>query len=321
MKKVLFLRKKLAGENSMEELAYNLVKHIPDMELCVLPHYSTTIKGMIKNSIYACKHQGDVNHIFSIRESYLSLFIGGRKIVTCHDVGTLKSLSFCGQIAARLLWLYLPSFFWNVCTCISQQTSDELSAIIPWRKKNIRIVPNPVNPMFVYTPKLFGNPPVILHVGTARRKNLLNVIKALKGLNCKLVIVGILFPEQQEALNCVSYPYEVYSDLSTESLVEQYVKADIISFPSSYEGFGMPAIEANTVGRVLVAGDIPVLHEVAQDAACFVNPSDVSMLHKSFERIINDEEYRNELCKKGYLNSKRFSIEKLSRQYMLLYKK
>ena len=319
MKKVLFLRKKLKGQNSMEELAYTLVKHIPGLELCVLPCYSTSFIGMIKNSIYAYKHKGDVNHIFSITDAYLCLVLPGRKIVTCHDVGTLGSLSFYGRIAARIFWVYLPSLFWNVCTCISGQTAKELCRLVPWSRRKIEIIYNPLNPLFIPSLRPINDPPVVLHVGTAKRKNLLNVIEALKGIKCKLIIVGILFPEQEKALKQVDYQWQIYSDISVEEMVALYGSADIISFPSSYEGFGMPVVEGNAVGRIVIAGDIPVLHEVSGEAACFVNPSDIKLLHESFEKIISDSAYREKICELGLINAKRFEITNIANQYTRIY--
>lgn len=62
MRKVLFLRKKVIGQNSIEELAYSLLNGIPDLELAVFPEYSNTLKGMWRNSLFARKYQGNVNH-------------------------------------------------------------------------------------------------------------------------------------------------------------------------------------------------------------------------------------------------------------------
>lgn len=319
MKRVLFLRKKNKGQCSIEELANTLVKYIPNLELCVLPYYSTSLIGMIKNSIYAYKHRGDVNHIFSITEAYLAMILPGHNIMTCHDVGTLNSLSFWGRIAARIFWVYLPSLFWDICTCISGQTADELIHLIPWRKGKIKVIYNPVSSLFIQDLKPMSECPTILHVGTARRKNLSNVIEALKGTQCKLVIVGILFPEQEKALEQVDYPYQVYADVSQEKIVELYKSADIISFPSSYEGFGMPIIEANAIGRVVIAGDIPVLHEVAGEAACFVDPLDIKALRSAFNKVICDTNYKEKLCRLGLTNVERFRVDNIATQYERIY--
>lgn len=54
----------------------------------------------------------------------------------------------------------------------------------------------------------------------------------------------------------------------------------------------MPILEANAAGRPIIAGDIPVLHEVANDAACFVNPYSVDSIRSGFVKVIEHDEYR-----------------------------
>ena len=320
MHKVLFLRKKKEGENSMEELAYNLVKEMPDVELCVLPGYSTEIRGMFQNIKYARKYQGEVNHIFSITDAYLCIFLRGCKVLTCHDLGSLNSFRPYGRIVAWLFWVYLPSFFWDVCTCISSEVSSELKQKIPWRKKQIKTIYNFYNKDIVYSSKCLNiKCPVILQIGTGIRKNLTNVIYALKGVNCKLLIVGKMFDEQKKALEECNTYYENDFDIPFSRMIELYKLADIVSFPSSYEGFGVPLIEANAIGRPVVAGDIPVLHEIGRNAALFVNPHDVQELRNAFLRLIEEPDLYHTLVERGRQNANRFKLTEIARQYNKLY--
>lgn len=320
MRKVLFLRKKTEGENSMEELAYNLVKEIQDVELHVLPEYSTTLKGMWKNVKYARKYQGEVNHIFSISDAYLCIFLKGKKIITCHDLGSLNSFRWYGRFVAWVVWVYIASLFWSECTCISSVVANELKHKLPWKTKHIQVIYNFYNKNIHFTPKVPNTQcPIILHVGTGLRKNLTNVIYALKGINCKLWIVGKMFKEQEAALQNCKTNYENEFDIPFSKMIELYKIADIISFPSSYEGFGVPLIEANAAGRPVIAGDIPILHEVGQDAALFVNPHNILELKNTFLSLIENPNLYNELVNKGKLNAERFKIAEIANQYSKLY--
>jgi glycosyltransferase involved in cell wall biosynthesis len=99
----------------------------------------------------------------------------------------------------------------------------------------------------------------------------------------------------------------------------EYQKCDILSFISTLEGFGMPIVEANAIGRVVITGNITSMPEVAGDAAHLVDPFSIDDMKRGFIKIINDGEYRNQLIEKGYSNCKRFSIETVTKKYMELY--
>ncbi len=81
----------------------------------------------------------------------------------------------------------------------------------------------------------------------------------------------------------------------------------------------MPIVEANAIGRVVITGNITSMPEVAGDAACLVDPFDVSAMKLGFQKIINDPVYRESLIENGYSNCQRFSIETITRRYMNLY--
>ena len=316
---VLFLRKKIEGQNSMEELANSLKSAMPEIEILELPYYSTSLIGMFKNGLYARKHQGSVNHIFSITEGYLSLFLSGKKIITVHDL-YFRHFSIINRIAIRLLWILFPSFFTNEYTCISSNTLNRLLKILPWIKKKCKLIYNPINDVFFQSYECKNNTiPIVLHIGTALHKNLLKVIKSLSGIKCKLVIIGRLFPDQQECLKKYSIDYENEYDISTKNLLDFYRRADIISFPSSQEGFGMIVVEANAVGKPVIAGDIPVLHEIGGDAALYVNPNDISSIRTGFINIMENHDIRTHCIQQGYINANRFRLKNVAAQYRNLY--
>lgn len=318
MRKVLFLRKKIEGQNSMEELAHSLKSVISELTVIELPYPSTSIIGMMKNGLWARKHQGQINHIFSITEGYLSLFLSGKKIITVHDL-YFQKISFLGRIAIRLFWLYLPSFFTNRYTCISKETYKKLISIIPWIKKKVAIIYNPVSEEFFQSYISPQNPvPVILHIGTAEHKNLDKVIKAIINIKCKLIIVGKLSNDQKTMLlkNNIDF-YNVY-DVSRKELIKLYQKSNIVSFPSSQEGFGMIVVEANAMKKPVIAGDIPVLHEIGRDAALFVDGTNANSIKKAFFYLLKVNN-QTSLIDAGVVNAKRFKLKNIAEEYQKLY--
>ncbi len=86
----------------------------------------------------------------------------------------------------------------------------------------------------------------------------------------------------------------------------------MLVFVSTYEGFGLPILEAQAMGRPVVTSNIMSMPEVAGDGACLVDPCDVTILHQVLLRVINDSSYRNTLVRNGFENVKRFRSKKIA---------
>ena len=109
--------------------------------------------------------------------------------------------------------------------------------------------------------------------------------------------------------------------MSYEEIIRKYDNCDIVSFPTFYEGFGVPLIEANAMHKPIIAGDIPVLHEVGgNDAAFFVNPNSIESIKNAIITLKEDVELRNTYISNGIKNLERFAHMTISKQYEELYK-
>jgi glycosyltransferase involved in cell wall biosynthesis len=203
--------------------------------------------------------------------------------------------------------------------CISNQTKDELVRLIPWRKKDISVIYQPISNKIKEVSSKNHTVPVILHIGTTPNKNLNKVIPALDGISCKLIIVGRLNEECLQLLKLHHIDYINKVDIPFSEIIKLYVECDIVTFPSSYEGQGLIVIEANATGRPVIAGDISVLHEVGGDSPYFVNPQNISEIRDAVLLILRNERLRNKKIRLGLENAKRFQVTEIMNQYKKIY--
>lgn len=292
-------------------------------KIYIVPKYRGDILSVLTNMLFARRHfnRNGINHVTGDVHYLVLAMLGCKTVLTIHDMVAVKTASNpIKKALLKWLWFKLPLRFADRITCISESTKKQLLENFKIKSEALTVIYDPLDPMFEYHPKEFDKiNPRILHVGTGWNKNLLRVIKALKGIKCKLVIVGKIDEEQRAAIKASSIDFENYVGLSDERIYEEYCKCDIVSFPSIYEGFGMPIIEGMGTGRVVVTSDVEPMNEVAGRAACLVVPTDVESIRNGFIRVIFDDEYRDSLIKKGLENVNRFKKERIIEEYNKVY--
>jgi len=323
MKVTFFFRKRLLGFNSIEGLFYNISDVVKDHIQTVnveLPSSAFSIKGVFQNLKFTKKYKGEINHITG-HVNYLAIVTRKRTVLTIHDVKSSFYGNFFHQILIKILLFWLPAFFVKRITVISKFSKKELLAIIPFAKSKIKVIYNPVSPLF--QPKGFtfnSQCPTILCIGTKANKNLERVFESLREITCRLHIIGQLSDEQLRLLQEYHINYINSVNLSQKEIVESYENCDLLCFPSTYEGFGMPIIEAQAVGRPVITSNVGAMLEVANDSACLVDPYEINAIKKGVEKIIFEEDYRQILIEKGFENVKRFQLDTIVKQYINIYK-
>ena len=280
------------------------------------------LKSMLVNLKWvrkvACKK--GINHMTGGPHYFLLAIPFRRNVLTIHDLVLLKNSKGIKRALFKLIWFYLPVMCAKVVTCITETTRQELLANIRINPKKVVTIHNPVSPLFQFTEHIFNKAcPRLLHIGTAWNKNTKRVIAAVQDIPCKLIIIGETDNETTAALKEQGTDYEVLHHLTNEELYKQYQQADIISFPSVFEGFGMPIIEGQATGRAVLTSNRAPMTEVAGDGACFVDPHDIKSIREGLLRIIQDDEYRSEIIKRGTENAKRYQLENIIRQYQSVY--
>ena len=155
----------------------------------------------------------------------------------------------------------------------------------------------------------------IFYLGTIQpRKNLIRLLDVVKNLkNIKLVISGKkgwlsdkFFEKVQEMKNKV-----IITDYAEEKdLPALFSGAKAFVLPSLYEGFGIPVIEAMACGCPAIVSNVSSLPEVVGEAGVLVNPNSTESIKEGIEKVINNNEYAQELSQKGRQRSQKFSWEK-----------
>jgi glycosyltransferase involved in cell wall biosynthesis len=323
MKVVQFQRPANKSYFSMERVFASVRSAMAGAEIAVrvCPFESRGIFKRLGNIVDAAFRQGDVNHITG-DVHYLALLLRkNRTVLTIHDC---RGMVWESGLRRRFFywgWLKMPVARSAVVTVVSEQTRQEVLHYTSCAEGKVRVIPNPVGSEFQPAPKVFrSEKPTILQIGASKNKNIERLALALSGLNCRLDVIGPLSADAQRQLEQAGVEYECAANLSDAEVAAKYRNADLIAFCSTYEGFGMPIIEAQAVGRPVVTSNIAPMSEVAGGAACLVDPYDVESMRRGILRVIEEPAYREDLIQRGFENVKRYSPEEIGQRYLKLYK-
>ncbi|MDH7474646.1 MAG: glycosyltransferase family 1 protein [Anaerolineae bacterium] len=168
----------------------------------------------------------------------------------------------------------------------------------------------------------------VLFVGTLEpRKNVRRLIEAyaqIRDLGVKLIIVGgkgWLYDDIFASVERLGLSSEVLfaGYVPAEELPLWYNSAELFVFPSLYEGFGLPPLEAMACGTPVVSSDAASLPEVVGEAGLLVAPQDVEGLAEAMRRVLGDRSLREQLRERGLQQARQFSWEKTARQTITVY--
>lgn len=291
-----------------------------ECRVAVSRYESVGLFRRIYNVLEAATRQGDVNHVTGDVHYLCYLLNKRRTVLTVLDCRTMERLRGVKRLLFRLLWLNIPV---RRCACvvaISEFSKRELLRYVNVRPEKIRVIGVSYAAEYKPVPGDFHkDKPTILQLGTGPNKNLFRVAAALTGLSCRMIILGPLTDAQRRALIEGRIDYENNPRATDAEVIACYSRCDLVLFVSTYEGFGMPIIEANAIGRPVVTSCICSMPEVAGDAACLVDPYDPEAIRQGVLRVIEDDAFRENLVQNGFRNAARFAPEEIARRHAEIY--
>lgn len=257
-------------------------------------------------------------------------------VVTLHDVAYLTyPHSVSNLFGAYYRWL-IPIVLRRADSVItiSKASRNEIIKYYPFVESKIHVVYNGIGQSF--TPIDFATKTkTILYVGSLHeRKNFVSVLQAFQKIqnqigDYRLVVIGKLSnifnltSQTQKSIEEAkkNSQIEFLDSVSEEELQWHYAHAALFLFPSFYEGFGFPPLEAMASGTPVITSNISSMPEVCGDAAMYVNPSDVNDIATKMHVLLTNIDLQKELILKGLEQVKKFTWEKTAKKYKNIFEK
>lgn len=300
---------------------------MPEIKNYGIHHFCLPFPGgkglfILFNLIYLKRFRDGIFHVTG-HDHYAVLALPKKQtILTIHDLIFLKTYRGWKRTLLRLFLLDLPVKHCMYITTVSEKTKLEILSYVKCDPAKIWVIPNPVMQLGVNdTIKIISRNPVLLFIGSTSNKNLKNLIPALYGLKVHLRIIGSLTLREVELLNKFEVVYSCDKELSDNGMQSAYANADCLIFPSTYEGFGLPIIEAFQQGLPVLTSNIPPMSDIAQDAAILVDPFSIISIRNAVLKLINDPHQAADLRDKGFALVGKYYVQSIAEQYQYLYDK
>lgn len=313
------ISKEILGENNIEYIRIKS-KFLSPFEVFELP-------------IVINKYSKD--HIFHSPSFSASPFIKNKSVITIHDLNHLKLPQYYSKFH-KYYYKFIVRPFSLKCEKILTVSNFSKMEIVEWLKcspNNVVVTYNGIDKKFKkidnvkeleHIKNKYSLPDkFILYVGNLKpHKDVKTLIKSIEGLNLNLVISGksnelidrtIEVSDLKEYVKFIGY-------IDDNDLPKIYNLADLFVFPSLYEGFGLPPLEAMASGCPTIVSSAACLQEVVGDNKFVFKMEDYEELSKKINEVMDNEKYRNDLIDIGINRAKLYSWDKCYNETLEVYK-
>ncbi len=262
------------------------------------------------------------------------------KIATLHELPWVEKGH--SVEATRRMWLFLNIRYARRIIAVSERTRQNIIKLYPDAASKVEVIHHGVDEIFqrnAVVPERaevlgrFGIPdrPFFMYVGALRRKkNLEMLVHAFAELprkareSVELVFAGVRNPQSSDLEKAVQtrglkgrvhFPGYV----TDEDLLGLYHHAESLLYPSLFEGFGLPPLEAMACGCPVVASSGGAIPEVVGDAAIKVDPHDLRAWRDSMERLLTDRPLVTELKERGFQHVQKYTWRKTASRVLAIY--
>jgi glycosyltransferase involved in cell wall biosynthesis len=261
-----------------------------------------------------------------------------RKVMTIYDLTFIKYPQFTDSVVERYGDRVRRCLKWtDLVLTISESSKRDIVEYLGFPADRIVVTPLASRYSLGFQPRTDEaipydfSQPYILFVSTIEpRKNIVGLIDAFDELKQtqkiphNLVLVGQKgwrYEAIFERIGRSPHKESIYhlNYLSNEAVAKLYVQAELFIYPSHYEGFGLPVLEAMTLGTPVVCSDNSSLPEVAGDGAMLVNAEDAVAMAAAMGKIINDRVFRQTLIDRGHHQAAKFSWQNTTKATLRAY--
>lgn len=268
-----------------------------------------------------------------------------RSVVTIHDCIHLR---FPQYLPNRIAYAYAKASLWTAThraakvITVSEASKRDILRYFSIPESRIEVIYNAIDERFWQQPtademervreRYQLNAPFVLYTGNIKpHKNLERLIEAFNLLrqapdlkNVQLLIIGDEI-SKYAALRRTVHRYKLHKHVrffgfvSDQTLAALYRLADAFVFPSLYEGFGLPPLEAMASGTPVITSNVSSLPEVVGDAALMIDPYDPTAIADAMGRVLTDATLRSDLRARGLERARSFSWERSIRRVREIY--
>jgi len=298
----------------------------------------TNLWTHISLPLHLRKHPVDIYHFPNF---IVPIVFPYKTVVTIHDLNFLrfpKSFTLRTYLALATQ-IRLSAQKADAIIAVSESTKLDIVEMLKIPEKKVTVIYNGVNERFKSPQKQmdvkvikqkYGLDNYILCVGSiVPQKNLVRLLNAfalLKKSNTiyQLAIVGGSAWKSEAVLKEIKR-----LNLSREVIMTGYVSDDdlpliysgatVFVYPSLYEGFGLPVLEAMACGTPVITSNVSSLPEVSGSAAILVDPYNIDEISEAMRRVVQDKNLQQELIDKGLEQVKKFSFNKMAKETFIIY--
>ncbi|KAA3613668.1 MAG: glycosyltransferase family 1 protein [Calditrichaeota bacterium] len=327
-----------------EEVQFNVLGS--EDELSTYPWYtSSNVRFSPFNSpIYSIAEQFEAQRLLSTKPDLywvphynIPVFYSGKMLVTIHDVfhlamrHTLKRPD--QKIYSRLMFGALKRKADSIIS-VSEFSKNELIKYTNIATDKISVVHNGLDEKWLAakSEKISADKPYLLFVGNVKpHKNIKRLVQAFKlisdEINCDLMIIGkkegFITSESnlENEIAGIENRVKFTGFVSDSELKQFYQNALLFVFPSTYEGFGFPPVEAMACGCPVLASNIGAVTEVCGDAAEYCDPYDVEDMAAKILSLLQENTWRKTLIEKGLQKAGEYTQEKCVQNTIAVIKK
>ena len=327
----------------LNDVQFNVIEYTPS--LLNLGMFSAVPKtfqrfGRLPWQVLTKLRKDSITHITTEDLSYV-LHLPNLKntVVSCHDL---------------IHWVYYNernSFFWRLniaglkkterIITVSDYSKDEIVQYLGYPSDKIAVIPNAVDHARYFQKRdkeilkrydISENEKIILYVGSEQPRMNVDVLfesfaklkEQLPGI--KLLKVGNpQWPDAREKLEKLVQELHLEHDVfflqhvPEDELSKWYNAADVLVYPCSYAGFGVPPLEAMACGTPVITSNVTSLPEVVGDAGIMVDPTNAHELASAMEKVLTNEQLREQMIQKGLERAKTFQWEKSAEATLKVY--